>query len=574
MFKRYLAALALAATALSPAWGADLGAAFDNLVAPGAAVSVNQPGRFQSAARNTFVAGGADMRFPRRSGVSLISVTPPSLSAGCGGISAHFGGFSFVSGAEIEQLIRSIAQNSTGMVVSLAIKTLCPMCESVIQTMTRLAQQASKMSMDSCAVGTNIANQLADTFGAGPGANDVRRNVCAATETELGGSSDWFQALDGACKTAMGAMKTVEASLAELQSKKKNPDGTAAPISESYATYALGNRTWMVLNALIDDKSDEGLRQRLMLLNLLGTELAGSNASCGMAANEGSGTTVEPNVLACPPRLEAKEAMALFMCGLPGRAADGTATFRDYGFQESRALGAYCNNWFAPETDTAGKPIGGGAWARASQSVKLWNCADGYERCMNMELVPMTEMNLVRGPGFAYQVNRLLREGARRVRANDMALGEGDDGKKLLGLIQAAPYPIYQAINAAAVYPAAADDLLDTMSILVAEMMAYEYFDEFLRLSGRSGNGTRLVNKHLDRVYLAMGELRGQVSERRRLIGQNIALQEALNEQIRSINLAIQRQVLTTDMLNANRFAVSAGNPQAGGNSSPGPTTP
>jgi hypothetical protein len=193
---------------------------------------------------------------------------------------------------------------------------------------------------------------------------------------------------------------------------------------------------------------------------------------------------------------------------------------------------------------------------------------------MNMELVPMTDMNLVRGPGFAYQVNRLLREGARRVRANDMALGEGDDGKKLLGLIQAAPYPIYQAINAAAVYPAAADDLLDTMSILVAEMMAYEYFDEFLRLSGRSGNGTRLVNKHLDRVYLAMGELRGQVSERRRLIGQNIALQEALNEQIRSINLAIQRQVLTTDMLNANRFAVSAGNPQAGGSSSPGPTTP
>jgi hypothetical protein len=575
MFQRLLLSCLLLFASFG-AYAADLGSAFDNLVSPGAAMTVNKPGRFQSAARNTFVAGGADLRFPRRTSPSLVSVTPPSLSAGCGGISAHFGGFSFISGGEIEQMIRSIAQNSQGMVISMAIKTLCPMCESVIQAMSRMAQQASKMSMDSCAVATNLANTLADSFGSGPGSTEVRRGVCAQATVAKGETPDWFKALDGACDTAMKALKTVESQLDELQNKApKGPDGQSLASQEERLQKHMGNLTWILLNSVIKDKSEESTAQKLMLLNLLGTRIVASDAYCGAPVPSGGAAASEQegDGIACLPRLEAKEAVALFMCGLPEKGADGTGSFDNYAIAKSRALTEYCRSWFAPQTDTTGKVTGAGDWDRVSRAVQLWSCVgNDWDKCTRMELVPLTEMNLVRGPGFAWQVNRLLREGARRVRANDMALNEGEDGQQLLGLIQAAPYPIYQAINAAAVYPAAADDLLDTMSVLVAEAMAFHYFDDFLRIAGRADTGVRVANTYLDKIHLAMGEMRGYVQERRRLIAQNIALQEGLNEQIRSINLAIQRQVLTTDMLNANRFAVSAGNPQAGGNSAAGPT--
>lgn len=576
MFQRFLLSCLLLFVPLG-AYAADLGSAFDNLVSSGAAMSINKPGRYQSAARNTFIAGGADIRFPRRTSPSFVSVTPPSLSAGCSGISAHFGGFSFISGDEIEQMIRSIAQNAQGMVISIAIKTLCPMCESVIQAMTRLAQQASKMSMDSCAVGTNLANTLADSFGIGAGSSDLRKNVCTQAAIESGDEPEWYKALDGACKSAMDSMKYVENKLDELQGKApKNPDGTSAAGQEEALKLQVGNLTWIVLNSVIKDKSEESLAQKLLLMNLLGTRIAASDAYCGAPATEG-GTPASvadgDGGIACLPRLEAKEAVALFMCGLPERGADAQGTADFSGLQYSRALSSYCDSWFAPETNTAGQPIGAGRWARVSEAVKLWSCVNNdWDKCTQMELVPITEMNIIRGPGFAWQVNRLLREGARRVRTNDMALHEGELGQQLVGLIQAAPYPIYQAINAAAVYPAAADDLLDTMSVLVAEAMAFHYFDDFLRTAGRADMGVRVSNIYLDQTHKAMGEMRGYVLERRRLIAQNIALQEALNEQIRSINLAIQRQVLTTDMLNANRFAVSAGNPQAGGNSAAGPS--
>jgi hypothetical protein len=276
----------------------------------------------------------------------------------------------------------------------------------------------------------------------------------------------------------------------------------------------------------------------------------GNGASLSQATVEASGrklldsskavansSTGSVPVYTCMPALNEKEVMDMFLCGTK-------APTQDQGV--SRAVGAYCKNSFStPEAGRGGKIV--------------WDCLDGYDQCLKMGPRFLSDVNLVTSEGFVVQVNKLLRDAAERVRT-DQPVYSGENGQQVLNLIQSTPYPIYQVINSAAVYPAAANELLDTMSLLVAENMAYAYFDQFMRLSMTeqfSLNGTLLSRDEVDRIQRALESFRALNVENRKLIAQNYQVQEAIAANIRTINAAVQRQVLTTDMLYQNKLAGS-----------------
>lgn len=566
--KKSIARLLACAMLVNPfaAHAADLKSAFSSLLGGnGAAVNVTGPGRFESGARQTFTAGGLDMRVPRTN-TSLFSVTPASYSGGCGGISAHFGGFSFISGDQIEKLFSAIAQGAPGFAISMAIKTLCPQCESVIQAMNRLAQEAAKMSIDSCAVSNRLAAELADGYFDKPGGDDARKNFCSTIETSSGASADWLSSMDSACSSAMKSMQTVNRYLDEMQ--KTKGDAAGPSIAAEKVKTGSGNKTWEILKAIFPGTDDASIKNRLMLLNIVGTQIesskggycttystdmaalaSGSNgASLTQAAVEASGrklldsgkavansSTGSVPVYTCMPSLNEKEVMDMFLCGTK-------APNQDQGV--SRAVSAYCKNSFAtPDAGRGGKIV--------------WDCLDGYDQCLKMGPRFLSDVNLVTSEGFVVQVNKLLRDAAERVRT-DQPVYSGENGQQVLSLIQSTPYPIYQVINSAAVYPAAANELLDTMSLLVAENMAYAYFDQFMRLSMTeqfSLNGTLLSRDEVDRIQRALESFRALNVENRKLIAQNYQVQEAIAANIRTINAAVQRQVLTTDMLYQNKLA-------------------
>ncbi|NEH47161.1 TraH family protein, partial [Rhizobium leguminosarum] len=67
--------------------------------------------------------GSLSIRSPGR-GINIVQFAPPRIDAGCGGIDIFFGSFSFINGAQFEQLLRSIAANATGFAVKAAIKLM------------------------------------------------------------------------------------------------------------------------------------------------------------------------------------------------------------------------------------------------------------------------------------------------------------------------------------------------------------------------------------------------------------------------------------------------------------------
>jgi hypothetical protein len=105
--------------------GIDTGAIFKSLTGDGQA-SIEAPSHAKSQSRSIYNLGGYSIRGPSTKQVQFISISPPSIKAGCNGISAHFGGFSFISGSEISRLIDAIAKAAPGMILNLVIKQLYP----------------------------------------------------------------------------------------------------------------------------------------------------------------------------------------------------------------------------------------------------------------------------------------------------------------------------------------------------------------------------------------------------------------------------------------------------------------
>lgn len=562
MLKRKIMCVVLAVTtALSPltASAVDLGSAFTNLLGPGAGATVNSPGRYQSGARTGFTGGGLDVRLPRPGNApALFSVTPPKFEAGCNGISAHFGGFSFISGAEFEALLKQIASGAvTGFVTSLLFKTLCPQCEAVIQELKTAAQMASRLARDSCQIGRN----LADKFLEGVGSSGTGDHTCALTVSRQNGSADALFAFDSLC-SGLGAVRN---SLREFnQSTAKWLDGaTGTPQQQELAKdltadcgAMTGNLTWGRLGAMdssgLINNDDEGYRRKLLLMNIMGAELRhvsdSEPASCDLGDGSPKTTTgtKEGETVFCPPRMVPQQLVGAFMCGNP----DDLNEMRKAG--SNSAVLRYCSDVY----DTYKKAANEGA-------NQAWVCADDSNmssraRCLKLVAGPVSDV--IKGKGFLLNVNDLLRSGVQRVRENKPFSGvdaNGIDGKDIVALMQVAPYPLYQAINAAAIYPAAAEDLIDTISVLVAEQFAYAMFDEVIRLPNRSSTaGAYCVSKNqADRILEFIGNLRAFNASKRQQIAQNFAVQEGITEQIRQLNVAIQRQVITADMLHTGSAA-------------------
>lgn len=543
----------------------NLGDAFSNLVSPGAVSTVNQPGRYQSGARTGFSAGGFDIRVPRAAHApSLISASMPSVDIGCGGISAHFGGLSFINGEEFAQLLKGIGSGAAlGFVSALTMKTLCPPCEAIVQEMKSAAQAAARLAKDSCQWGAEWGAEVAK--GLGKGNNTL--GFCTTGTKYANMAPDTLDAQNKLCSTLTKAAENIK--------KIYNPGGKSTDTVAQQKAYqcatSVGNQTWAGLTAYDAQNTatssaptDEAYRRKLLLLNIMGAyfNTDGSKDAKGMTygcqLNDNSTLPKSEQTAAseaasgqtgffCPPPIDHKKAVSLFMCGEPSALESSQNTM-------SKALFEACNDMLTNK-EKSGEYVVGDA--------KLWTCKGGDDadtmkdaRTYCSNLVLADAKNVVNGEGFIIKINRILNHAVKKVRMNEPYDTSNEMDRSVIGLLQTAPYPLYQVVNAAAIYPAAASSLLDSITILLGEQFSYAYFDDMLRIEGRtSGNVGCFSPGNMREMIGFLEKYRALNLARKNEIGQNLAIQQAIQEQIRQVNIAIQRQVLTSDMLGSSNYA-------------------
>ena len=146
----------------------------------GAAVNTTGPTAFQGQASGHWTLGNLYLRAPVRS-EQIATVNLPSFRAGCGGIDAFAGAFSFINSDQLIAFGRAVAQNAAGFAFELALETISPV---IAETMAKL-QGARAMGQ------RPQPEQLRDRPGAGRGRLVEERpgasaSICAAIGTSSG----------------------------------------------------------------------------------------------------------------------------------------------------------------------------------------------------------------------------------------------------------------------------------------------------------------------------------------------------------------------------------------------------
>ncbi len=119
------------------------------------------PSYFNGPSRQGFSLGSFKVFLPN-SRITPISITPPSIRATCGGISAYFGGFSFIDADKFVQLLQNIMNAAAGYFFEMAVEQLCPTCHNIMSLLRHASQLAQKFSVDSCGLGRSLAKKYSD----------------------------------------------------------------------------------------------------------------------------------------------------------------------------------------------------------------------------------------------------------------------------------------------------------------------------------------------------------------------------------------------------------------------------
>ena len=186
-----VAALAAAALALAPVAPVHADVLSEmNRFWQGAAVNTTGPTAFQGQASGHWTLGNLYLRAPVRS-EQVATVSLPSFRAGCGGIDAFAGAFSFINSDQLVAFGRAVAQNAVGFAFELALETISPVIAETMAKLRALAQWVNEQNLNSC----ESAQAL---VGAAWSRNDrASAAICAAIGTSQGIFSDYAAARHG-----------------------------------------------------------------------------------------------------------------------------------------------------------------------------------------------------------------------------------------------------------------------------------------------------------------------------------------------------------------------------------------
>ena len=156
----------------------------------GAAVNTTGPTAFQGQASGHWTLGNLYLRAPVRS-EQIATLNLPSFRAGCGGIDAFAGAFSFIDSDQLVAFARGIAQNAVGFAFELALETISPVIAETMSKLRALAQWVNAQNLNSCETAQALVGAMWSKSDRASGA------ICAAIGTRQGIFSDYAAAKHG-----------------------------------------------------------------------------------------------------------------------------------------------------------------------------------------------------------------------------------------------------------------------------------------------------------------------------------------------------------------------------------------
>lgn len=156
----------------------------------GFASNTTQPGVWQGQAAG-YAYGGSLYARTQVKNVQLISMTLPDINAGCGGIDAYLGSFSFINGEQLQRFVKQIMSNAAGYFFDLALQTTVPEIKTAKDFLQKMASDINSMNLSSCQAAQGIIGGLF------PRTQVSQQKVCQDIAGESNIFADWAASRQG-----------------------------------------------------------------------------------------------------------------------------------------------------------------------------------------------------------------------------------------------------------------------------------------------------------------------------------------------------------------------------------------
>jgi conjugative transfer pilus assembly protein TraH len=123
-----------------------------------------QTGYFQGQQRGYLNAGSFSGRWKSTADYP-VTLEPPRIKSGCGGIDVFMGGFSFMDSDYLTSKLQAILSNAAGVAFDLGLKTLCEQCSNTIKNFEALSDKLNSMQIDECGAAKEMVGVVMDENG-------------------------------------------------------------------------------------------------------------------------------------------------------------------------------------------------------------------------------------------------------------------------------------------------------------------------------------------------------------------------------------------------------------------------
>lgn len=138
-----------------------------------------------------YASGGSMFARTSVKNVQLVSLQLPNVNAGCGGIDAYLGSFSFINGEQLQRFAKQIMSNAAGYFFDLALQTTVPEMKQAKDFLQKMASDVNSMNMSSCQAAQGIIGGL------WPRTQVSQQKVCQDIAGESNIFADWAASRQG-----------------------------------------------------------------------------------------------------------------------------------------------------------------------------------------------------------------------------------------------------------------------------------------------------------------------------------------------------------------------------------------
>ena len=498
----------------------DLGDAFNYLV------SHTDAGSYNSQVKGYVTGGALNVSFPSGS-VTLISITPPDYEAGCGGISMFLGGLAYISGSEFTAMLKNIATAALGYAFNLALRTLCPVCSTILADLQKAAQLASELAMNQCRISMGLVNKIADQTGL----NRYIQGAAAQSDAHdgKGGSSFLSDFEDYGNDIAKGWGKIqsfidgLQSDLAKQQESAKQP---------------VGNTVWKAL-------PDTGAVQRIFIQSLIGTIFVSP-------PKDGKKGYVQP----LTPSITAPQLSNMFVFGAKAtvnqnlkltECADASINVvanptinQQCHPVKHKVLDSY---WYQKTkvSDIGGVSLGDYGFFGATYALLMQASANNAQDVAlgNAVTVPLPDSIY----GASIKVTAHFTK------------------EQITAFLSTAPIPLYQAVNMASWNQSASEVLLQSISELVSAQYTLAYIQHSILDTSLVGNnqvGTIGGNPVIfHQIRDALQNINKQITQISASVIQNFQIEQSWTSELHNLQKMMYQQSIKSGMAGNFAFAAS-----------------